>query len=241
MARHNTQIARTYATGIGLVLFLAGTVAFLGDGAWNISAKAAESMAADGLPSGFLACREWLAEASGIVNCFSGPGESPAPDDQWTAESCLDAFDARGDGDVDLRDFAALLTAPAVELGYATGQPYECLVDDAVIPVESGFQGGIHFHISVRISGFAPNAEVKIFRDGVFLDDEGTAVYPWTVQPVTATDIGGGVNEVADLFVGIFVAPSMADGRTALLTFTVTDLNDPNVTATVVRTVLFVE
>lgn len=247
MANRKTQLVRAYASGVGLVLVFAATVALLGDAPRKALAEAAESLVAEGQPSGYLACREWLAEASGIVDCLTGPDETPAPGGEWTSESCLAAFDSRedgenpADGDIDLRDYAALITAPAVELGYSFGQPYECVFDDDVIPVEFGFQGGIHFFISLRLSGFAPDAQVSIFREGVFLDDEGTAVYPYTVPQVICTDIGNGVNEIDSLFVGIFVAPSQADGRTAELIFTVTDLNDSNVTATIVRRLLFVE
>lgn len=248
MAKRKTQIVRVYASSVGLVLVFACAVVLFHDAPGTASAEAAESMVAEGQPSGYLACREWLAEASGIADCLSGPEETPTPGGQWTSESCLDAFDGRkggengADGDVDLRDYAALMTAPPVELGYSFNQPYECVFDGDVIPVELGFQGGIHFHISLRMMGFPPGLPVLILREGVFLDNNGTAIYPFEFSQVPYTDIGNGVKEVVNWLIQIAnLRPGEADGRTARLTFRVTDPNDPNVTATIVRRVQFIE
>ena len=79
MTKRKTQGVRTCASGMGFVLIFAGAVALLDDVAWKASAEATESMVANSQPSGYLACREWLAEASGIVDCLSGPDETPAP------------------------------------------------------------------------------------------------------------------------------------------------------------------
>lgn len=45
----------------------------------------------------------------GLSACLGGPGATPAPADLACIQACLDAFDADGDGDVDLANYADML------------------------------------------------------------------------------------------------------------------------------------
>lgn len=49
---------------------------------------------------------QW-ADFVAMADCWSGPGEAPAPIQVTCAPVCLAAFDLAGDGDIDLADFAA--------------------------------------------------------------------------------------------------------------------------------------
>lgn len=53
-------------------------------------------------------CVSDLADYEGFSDCMAGPEAAPAPTLGATVQDCLDAFDADGDGDVDLQDFQFL-------------------------------------------------------------------------------------------------------------------------------------
>ena len=175
-----------------------------------------------------------------MADCWSGPDESPQPSDGMSLVQCLARFDYDGDGDVDLADHAAYLTASAIELGYAFNVPYACLSDGDTLPVSFGIQGGIHLYVTIRGTGFPPNAHVTITRSGVMVDNGDIAVSLYTFN-VLFSDIGDGLDQRLNFFVGLFMEPGTADGRLADLTFTVTDHNDPDNTATVTTRVLLIE
>ena len=175
-----------------------------------------------------------------MADCWSGPDESPQPSDGMSLVQCLARFDYDGDGDVDLADHAAYLTAPAIELGFAFNVPYQCLNDGDMLSVFTSGQGGIHLFVSIRGTGFPPDVSIGITRSGVMVDNGDIAVYAYT-QNELFTDIGDGVDQKLNYLVGLFMAPGYADGRLADLTFTVTDHNDPNNTATVTTRVLLIE
>ncbi|MCB9867897.1 MAG: CAP domain-containing protein [Phycisphaerales bacterium] len=44
-----------------------------------------------------------------FMQCFAGPGKTPAPTGETTAQACLGMYDHDGDSDVDLRDYAAFM------------------------------------------------------------------------------------------------------------------------------------
>jgi len=54
--------------------------------------------------------RRTATEVRRFVDCFSGPDASPEPAPPQSTESCLARFDDDTDGNVDLKDFATLLT-----------------------------------------------------------------------------------------------------------------------------------
>ena len=175
-----------------------------------------------------------------MSDCWSGPDASPKPSDGMSLIQCLARFDYDDDGDVDLFDHAAYLTAPAIELGFAFDVPYGCLRDGDTLPVFFGFQGGIHLFVTIRGTGFPPDAAVGVTRSGVMVDNGDIAVSLYTVNNVF-TDIGDGLDQVLNLFTGLFMAPGNAHGRLADLTFTVTNHDDPTNTATVTTRVLLIE
>ncbi len=175
-----------------------------------------------------------------MVDCWSGPDESPKPSGGMSLVQCLARFDYDGDGDVDLADYTAYLTAPAIELGFAYEVPYGCLSDGDTLSVFFGDQGGIHLLVTIRGTGFPPGVAVGITRSGVMVDNGDIAVGLWTQNTLFA-DIGDGLDQKLNLFVGLFMAPGTADGRLADLTFTVTNRNDPPNTATVTTRVLLSE
>ena len=215
-------------------------------------------------PAGYLACRDMPAEVAVMSDCWSGPDESPKPSDGMSLVQCLTRFDYDGDGDVDLADHAAYLTAPAIELGFAYNVPYACLSDGDTLSVSLGFQGGIHLYVTIRGTGFPPCAAVGVTRSGVMVDDGSIAVSLYTVnnvlsvrmcdgtsnccvvdddcaEGVSCLAIADGLGQVLNLFTRLFMDPGSADGRLADLTFTVTDHSDPPNTATVTTRVLLIE
>lgn len=187
-----------------------------------------------------LPCHDLTVELPDLLDCMAGPGAPPAPVQGLSLADCLDLFDSNDDGSVDMSDYSAFLTAPAIEFGYSFSQPYECMIDGSVMPVFHGLQGGTHIFVTLRGKGFPLGQSVNILRRGVMVDDQQVAIPDGEFLSVF-TDLGGGVGEMKDLFLFMLLFPDEADGREMDLTFIATDPNDSSVTATVTHRVLLAE
>ena len=113
--------------------------------------------------------------------------------------------------------------------------------DGASVPVERGLQGGLHTFVTLRTTGFGPDATVS-FEVGVVMVDDGSEAIATRTIDVFFTEIDAGVTEAADIFVrfDVFV-PGELHRREAIVTMTVTDAIDPSVTASLVQNVVLFE
>ena len=106
------------------------------------------------------------------------------------------------------------------------------------MPVFSGGQGGFHIFVSFRLTGFPPDALLNLNQSGTMVLTGDMVVQDFTFSG-QFTDIGGNVNELIDRFIPIGLIRSQVVGEQAILTFEVTDVNDPALTASAEQTVTF--
>ena len=108
------------------------------------------------------------------------------------------------------------------------------------LPVRLGFQGGVHTFVSVRTTGF-PSAASALFSIEITLDDGTTIVSPRTLTQLF-TDVGNGVNEAQGVFTRFDGAvPGDLDGRSGVISLTVTDPEDESISASLTQTVQLIE
>jgi hypothetical protein len=228
---------------------------------------------ADGVPDGCDAC------PSDNPNDTDGDGVCDAQD---ACPGFDDSVDSNGNGvpdgccaveaDCPLGQncgpdgFCIAAAGPDLEFG-AGGGPNACLaggyhrIDDVgILHVCEGFQGLVDCLLNVRVTGFAPNAQVTITavltEPGVPpCDVNGNCGHPqpqcqipdiptpfcvesqctWTGEIPRnhfLTSLGSGVNEAVDFNLFVFGAPDCVDNKPTHFTITMTQNSDPSVTIT---------
>lgn len=120
-------------------------------------------------------------------------------------------------------------------LGQSNGQPFQALSDGDGVQSFFGGQGGMHFFLSLRATGFAPESSVSITVSAVLSDDGGVVIREFT-QPEPLTDIGDGLYERLDRLIRFDVfPPSIVIDQDMDITVTLADEADPPNTVTVTQ------
>lgn len=129
-------------------------------------------------------------------------------------------------------------TTPDVELG--DENPFVAIEEGGELIIRRGFQGGNHIFMSVRVTGFPPNATVA-FRRGVTPTGSTLPLVIESTVTQFLVDEGNGVNRLNQVFVFIDgVLPQDYDGREATVTIGVSDPTNPALTASVTQRVILV-
>jgi len=154
-------------------------------------------------------------------------------------ETCVDGLCQPAAGaDLELSDN----NAPCVTTGYAR------LESGGIFNLCEGFQGLDELFLTIRATGFAPNAVVDAHYELTLPNPDACTSTCTSGQEfcyigrcvlgardifgATMTDIGGGVNEFTGMSDILFQGVSFLDGLEAILTVTVTDAGDPLLTTT---------
>jgi len=110
-----------------------------------------------------------------------------------------------------------------------------------VMPVERGFQGGVHTFLSLRAVGFDPGSQFSL-TVGVTRNDTGMVVGSERTVPAVFREISPGVLEARGIFYLLDQAlPGQLLNVPGTLTVMMTDFNDPTRSATLVQEILLAE
>lgn len=134
-------------------------------------------------------------------------------------------------------------TALAADVQYlvTTGANANIVAEGGDAPVFQGFQGGSHTFVTLRTTGFAPNAFV-IFSSEIILEADGRIVSSRQTFEVSMTDIGDGVNELRDIFVQFDNATfSEVINQAAVISLSLESVEDSGITASLSQRVVLVE
>lgn len=153
-------------------------------------------------------------------------------------QNCVDGLCVAAVPDIEISND----NAPCVTTGYAR------IEDGGVLNICEGFQGLEELFLTVRATGFAPNATVNASYTLTVLNPQtctttcppgescfngGCVIGARDIAGAQMTDIGGGVNEYTGIGDLLFQGASFLDGLDALLTVTITDTTDPLITASI--------
>lgn len=119
-------------------------------------------------------------------------------------------------------------------IGQANDGPFTELADGDDVQLFSLGQGGVHFFLSYRVSGFDPEALISITVKGERVDD-GTIVIREFTQTEAPGQDSSGVVERLDRLIRFDVFPSEIVERDFDLTVTLTDTLDPADSVSVTR------
>jgi len=154
----------------------------------------------------------------------------------------------RGDGD----GFCVPATGPDLEIGVGGGEfacidgPYTKLAHGGELTLCEGFQGIVEMWVSLRLTGFAPHADVEVTRSvslvehpcvDVDCDAEQECIdgycTPFGTGPtlLPLTDAGDGINELFGFVYLIFLSADYLDGQEIIISMSVVDQADPSITA----------
>lgn len=132
--------------------------------------------------------------------------------------------------------------APCVTTGYAR------LEDGGVFNLCEGFQGSNRLFLTIRATGFPPNAVVDASYTLTVLNPQtctttcpsgelcfngGCVLGALSIPNAQMADIGGGVNQYTGIDDFLTQGVSFLEGREALLTVTITDTTNPQITASI--------
>ena len=157
----------------------------------------------------------------------------------------------------DVDGFCVPATGPDLEIGVGVGAgggefacidgPYAKLVHGGALTLCEGFQGIVEMWLSLRLTGFPPNATVEVTRSVSLAEHPCTEVEdcdaglecidgyctPFGAGPtlLPLTDVGDGVNELFGLLYMIFLSADYLDGQEIIISMSVADQIDPSITA----------
>ncbi len=131
----------------------------------------------------------------------------------------------------------ATTSDPDVELGLSNTGPYVRMGEGDAYTGFAGVQGFIDSFLSLRVAGFDPGASVNLTRRVIKVDDQTVLAFENTFQ-VTLADTGDGFSGVLDHYIFVFAAPADVSDALIQLDVTVTDVNDPNITASITQTAI---
>ena len=131
--------------------------------------------------------------------------------------------------------------APQVEIGFtdSTDDTYKVVDNGGAMPLFTALQGGSHIFVTLRAAGF-PNAtggeaSVVLAQRVTLLN--GDLLHDFT-QITRFTEIDGGFIELESRFVFLDALPEDIDGQTAILSFTLTAVEDESVVADLTQNVV---
>lgn len=178
-------------------------------------------------------------DISGLVSSLLCGCGCTVETDCALGENCVNGLcEPAGVPDLELSDN----NAPCVTTGYAR------IEDGGVFNLCEGWQTAVELFLTVRATGFAPNAVVDASYTltvlnpqacaptcpaGEFCFNGGCVLDVLNIPNAQMTDIGGGVNQYTGLAHVILVVASFLEGKDALLTVTITDTTNPLITASI--------
>lgn len=124
-----------------------------------------------------------------------------------------------------------------IEVGLKVGDPYTLLRNGDNVPAFTFGQGSSHFFLTIRATGFPAGSQVEVTQVGLLPDDTPAVIE--STQITTFVEIEPGLNEIEDRLVPIDgVFPSLVFGEEVTFTFTLTDPNNRDTTATTTLTLI---
>jgi hypothetical protein len=166
-------------------------------------------------------CAQGLCIPGGGTACANQP-------DCVLGEECREGFCQPADG-------------PDLEYWAAVGGQYAPVVEGGILPIERGFQGGVHTFLSFRAVGFDPGSQFSL-TIGVTRDDTAAVVGTERTVPAVFTELPLGMLEAQGIFYRLDQAlPGQLLDVPGTLTVRLTDFNDPTRSATLVQRVSLAE
>jgi hypothetical protein len=145
-------------------------------------------------------------------------------------------------------------TVPDLQVGIGAGtlgcitSGFEPFEENGLLQICEGFQGFTEVWLSIRATGFPPNAPVAVTKSLSYVGADCTTTLdctagltcvndlcsptPQSTVNFTMVDIGGGVNQIAAYGFAMFFSANTVDNRDVVLTITVKDVNNPSIQAT---------
>ena len=143
-------------------------------------------------------------------------------------EECMGGFCQPADG-------------PNVQYWAAVTEQYAPVAEGGTLPIERGFQGGVHTFLSFRAVGFEPGTQFSL-TVGVTRNDTGAVVGTERTVPAVFREVSPGVLEAQGIFYRLDQAlPGQLLNVPGTLTVRLTDFNDPTRSATLVQQVSLAE